>query len=62
MDLADFLGERLVFSFSFGRNSFFPRIVAAGGDSQHTAHRGDRIVGLMRFHERVDFGGTPSVS
>ena len=39
-----------------------PRVVAAGGDTQHPAHRGDVIQGLVRLHEREDLGGTEPVS
>src|SRR5687767_13492459 len=31
-----------------------PRVVPAGGDFQHTAHRADREDGLVRAHERED--------
>ena len=39
-----------------------PRIVAAGGDTQHAAERADRIRILVRFHEREEWGGIALVS
>jgi hypothetical protein len=47
---------------SRARSTLSPRVVAAGGDIQHSAHGGDRIHGLMRSHEPEDFGGIPVVS
>jgi len=34
-----------------------PRVVPAGGDFQHPAHRGDRIVRSVDAHELEDSGG-----
>jgi len=39
-----------------------PRIVAAGGDAQESAHGGDRISGLVVAHEPEPFGGIVFVS
>src|SRR5690606_24644488 len=44
VDDLDLLGQRSVLLYSPGRLSLLPRIVPAGGDVQHAAHRGDRIV------------------
>ena len=44
------------------RRTLSPRVVAAGGDVQHSAHRGDRVGGLIRSHELEDFSGTEPVS
>ena len=41
---------------------FRPRIVPAAGDTQHPAHRGQLMIGLIRFHELEDFGGIELVS
>jgi len=40
----------------------YPRIVATGGDIQHTAHHGNREHGPILSYELEDFGGTESVS
>jgi hypothetical protein len=37
-------------------------MIAAGGDTQHAAHRGDWIVGLVIAHEPEPFGGIAFVS
>src|SRR6266851_1230181 len=39
-----------------------PRIVAGGGDSQHPAHRGNPVIGLIRVHELERRDGTEPVS
>src|SRR5713226_4154661 len=39
-----------------------PRIVAAGGDGQHPAHRGNPVYGLIRVHELERRDGTEPVS
>src|ERR1700737_936939 len=39
-----------------------PRIVAAGGDSQYPAHRGNPVYGLIRVHELERRDGTEPVS
>src|SRR6266849_207940 len=39
-----------------------PRIVAAGGDGQHPAHRGNPVDGLIRVHELERRDGTEPVS
>src|SRR5208282_5126175 len=41
---------------------YTPRIVAAGGDSQHPAHRGNPVHGLIRTHELERRDGTEPVS
>src|SRR5271169_804481 len=45
-----------------GRRSLAPRIVAAGGDSQYSAHRGNPVNGLIRVHELERRDGTAPVS
>ena len=35
-----------------------PRVVPARGDSEHSGHRGDSKLGLIRSHEPVDLPGT----
>ena len=42
--------------------SLAPRIKAAGGDSQHSAHGGDCVHGLIRTHELERRDGTEPVS
>lgn len=44
------------------RTPLHPRMIAAGGDTQHSAHRGDWIVGLVIAHEPEPFGGIAFVS
>src|ERR1700737_959795 len=39
-----------------------PRIVTAGGDGQHPAHRGNPVNGLIRVHELERRDGTEPVS
>src|SRR5205807_10252484 len=39
-----------------------PRIIAAGGDTQESAHGGDRVFGLVLAHEPEPFGGIAFVS
>ncbi len=39
-----------------------PRIVAAGGDLQHLAHRGNRMIGPIRTHEFEPRDGIDQVS
>ena len=39
-----------------------PRVVPAGGDAQHPAHRGHPMMGLIRLHELEDFARTEPVS
>src|SRR5690606_38527299 len=39
-----------------------PLVVPAGGDLQHTAHGGDRILSLVSSHELEDFDAVTSVS
>ncbi len=62
MDRFDLLGQDFVFLRSPGRRPLQPRIVPTGGDCQHAAHRGNRILLLVRFHELEDLGGTEPVS
>ena len=47
---------------TFGRSAFSPRVVAAWGDLQNTALRGDGILGLIRLYEFEGLGGIASVS
>src|SRR6185437_549779 len=51
MDLADPFTQGCIASGSRRGWPPQPRMVAAGGDTQHTAHGGDRIDGLVRLHE-----------
>src|SRR5216683_2704365 len=44
------------------RRALAPRIVAAGGDGQHPAHRGNCVHGLIRVHELERRDGTEPVS
>src|SRR2546428_7518886 len=44
------------------RRALAPRIVAAGGDGQHPAHRGNPVFGLIRVHELERRDGTEPVS
>ena len=39
-----------------------PRVVPAGEDTQHPAHRGHPMMGLIRLHELEDFARTEPVS
>ena len=39
-----------------------PRVVPAGGDAQHPAHRGHPMIGLVCLHEIEDLPGTVPVS
>ena len=39
-----------------------PRVVPAGGDAQHSAHRGHPMMGLVCLHEREDLPGIVPVS
>ena len=39
-----------------------PRVVPAGGDAQHSAHRGHPMMGLIRLHELEDLSGIVPVS
>src|SRR5262245_50391388 len=39
-----------------------PRVVPAGGDPEHAAHGGDRVVGLVAFHEFESRDGIDVVS
>src|SRR5260370_37106591 len=45
-----------------GGRPLTPRIVAAGGDGQHRAHRGNPVFGLIRVHELERRDGTEPVS
>src|SRR6266540_5031879 len=51
-----------VFSLPYGDHSPAPRVIAAGGDFQHTAHRADRKHGLVRAYEEEDLFDFFSVS
>ncbi len=44
------------------RTPLHPRMIAAGGDTQHSAHRGDWIIGLVIAREPEPFGGIAFVS
>src|ERR1039457_5700089 len=40
----------------------YPRVIAAGGDAQDAAHRGDGVTGPVLAHELEPLGGITSVS
>ena len=62
VDFFDPLGQGLIFLRPPGGRPLQPRIIPAGGDFQHSAHRGDRILLLVRFHELKDLSGIETVS
>jgi hypothetical protein len=62
VDLPDFLCKHRILAGSPGRRSIPPRVVATGGNLQHTTHSGYRKFGLVRVYELEDFGGTSPVS
>ena len=62
LDRLDASSQLSVTSRSSADRAVAPRVVAAGGDLQHSAHRGDRVAGLANSHEPEDFLGTVPVS
>src|SRR5712691_5626927 len=62
VDGPDPLRERLVLPGPGRGWTLPPRIVPAGGDIQHTAHRGSLVHGLVVLHEPEDFDGVELVS
>ena len=56
------LGQRSIRTRPPGGRTHPPRIVAAAGNAQHSAHGGYRKFGLVRAHESEPFGGITSVS
>ena len=62
VDGTDLFDQHRVLSLSPRGGSFAPRVVAAGGDAQHSAHGGNGEFGLVRFYEREDLPGTSPVS
>src|SRR5712692_196583 len=54
MDRSDPLLQLFVLYRSHRHHALAPRVVPAGGDFQHAAHRADREEGLVRAHERED--------
>jgi hypothetical protein len=60
MDRADVCCESRIGARPGGKRP--PRIVAAGGDSQYPAHRGNSVAGLIRVHELERRDGTEPVS
>src|SRR5213593_2618459 len=62
MDRSYPLLKLFVFSFSYADHPAAPRVVPAGGDFQHSAHRADREHGLVCTHEEEDFLDFLSVS
>ena len=50
--------QRLVRGFARRALTGAPRVVPARGDSEHSGHRGDSKLGLIRSHEPVDLPGT----
>src|SRR6266851_3875632 len=62
MNRADARSEFRVGARPCRRRALAPRIVAAGGDGQHPAHRGNCVHGLIRVHELERRDGTEPVS
>jgi len=52
MDGPNLLQQALIGLGPRGRWTVPPGTVAAGGDAQHAAHRGDRMDSLLLLHER----------
>jgi len=61
-DRFDAIAEKDVTLPALRRRAIAPRIVAARGDSEIAAQRGDRIFGSMRSHESEGFLGIVMVS
>ncbi len=57
----DLRSERRIRRYAGRGGALPPRVVAAGGDAQHAAQRGDRMRGLMDSHEVDSFGGIEPV-
>jgi len=62
MNRFDSIAELNIALPAFRRRPMEPRIVAAGGDAQRAAHRGDAKLGLVALHESEDFFGITSIS
>ena len=62
VDGADRTAQHLVALRTMRAPTAPPRVVPAGGDTQHPAHRGHRMFGLVRPHEPEDLPGTVPVS
>ena len=54
--------QLLVALATIGTPTASPRVVPAGGDAQHSAHRGHPMMGLIRLHELEDLSGIVPVS
>src|SRR5262245_16685057 len=62
MDRNDAIPQHGILARAPRRAASRPRMIAAGGDAQNTAHRGHRMYGPVLAHESVSFGGTVFVS
>src|SRR5262249_15442856 len=62
MDRNDAIPQHGILARAPRRAASRPRMIAAGGDAQNTAHRGQRMNGPVLAHESVSFGGTVFVS
>jgi hypothetical protein len=62
MDRLDLRCELHIGAGAGRQGALAPRVVPAGGDFQHAAHRGDRMKGLMGGHELESFDGIDVVS
>src|SRR5215831_9319667 len=62
MDRNDAIPQHGILARAPRRAASRPRMIAAGGDAQNTAHRGHRMNGPVLAHESVSFGGTVFVS
>ena len=62
VDTANHCSQLLVASGTTRRPTASPRVVPAGGDAQHSAHRGHPMMGLVRLHELEDLPGIVPVS
>ena len=62
VNCADPCAELLVTPGTTRRSTATPRVVPAGGDVQHPAHRDHPVMGLVRLHELEDLPGTVPVS
>ena len=60
VNLAHTRAQRLVGVLSCRALALAPRVVPARGDTEHSDHRGDTELGLVRSHEPVDLPGTVS--
>ena len=62
VDGPDRAAQLLVALRAMGAPTASPRVVPAGGDAQHSAHRSHPMMGLVRLHELEDLPGIVPVS